>query len=77
MTNIKVEVNIDEINPGENLILTLADQNILDGDNINEEEDHLENPEIKEKDQLEFRKKQIEKIKKKNYSQKYDEYDNG
>lgn len=53
---------------GQGMILTLADQYILDGDNINEDEDVLENADIKAKDKIEFRRKIEEKIRKKNHT---------
>lgn len=57
MSKVKVDLNVDEINQGEMIILTLADQELLIGNEINEEHDILENVAIKEQEKLEFKKK--------------------
>jgi len=44
--------------------LTFADREILNGNELNDDDDILENVDIKERDQLEFRKKMQEKVKK-------------
>lgn len=45
--SFKVDVNKDEIQAGQQMILCLADQELLNGDELNEAEDILENEEIK------------------------------
>lgn len=42
----------------------MADREILNGNELNDDDDILENVDIKERDQLEFRKKMQEKVKK-------------
>ncbi|CAK78221.1 unnamed protein product (macronuclear) [Paramecium tetraurelia] len=49
---IKVDVNEDEIQVGGEMILCLADQQLLDGDQLNEVDDVLENDLIKVQDQI-------------------------
>ena len=46
-SKIKVDVNKDEIQEGSQMILCLADQLLLNGDELNDAEDVLENEEIK------------------------------
>ncbi|CAD8073469.1 unnamed protein product [Paramecium primaurelia] len=69
---IKVDVNEDEIQVGGEMILCLADQQLLNGDQLNEVDDILENDEIKVQDQIKKNEKLKEQIKKSHYSQKYD-----
>ncbi|CAD8164231.1 unnamed protein product [Paramecium octaurelia] len=69
---IKVDVNEDEIQIGGEMILCLADQQLLDGDQLNEVDDVLENEQIKVQDQIKKNEKLKEQIKKAHYSQKYD-----
>lgn len=61
--NIKVNINTDEINKGEEIILTLADRYIIKDNDINDDIDELENYAIKENDKLELKKKAQEKMK--------------
>ena len=42
----------------------MADREILNGNELNDDDDILENVDIKERDQLEFKKKMQEKVKK-------------
>ncbi|CAD8077311.1 unnamed protein product [Paramecium sonneborni] len=69
---IKVDVNEDEIQVGGEMILCLADQQLLNGDQLNEVDDVLENDQIKVQDQIKKNEKLKEQIKKAHYSQKYD-----
>ncbi len=49
---IKVNINTDQIIKGEEIILTLADQDLLKDGDVNDEIDVLENPLINEKDKI-------------------------
>lgn len=72
---IRVAVNADEIIQGEAMILTLKDQEILNGNEINEDNDVLENELIRAQDEREFKKQQAERVRTKGrgYADKYDD----
>ena len=53
---MKVNINADELAAGEEMILTLEDQYLLKGNEVNDDNDILENLHIKENDKLEFRR---------------------
>ena len=52
MSKIKVNVNEDELLHGDQMILTLDDRLLLNGDQINEDDDVLVNVHLKEQEKI-------------------------
>lgn len=60
---IKISHNIEDILEGNEIVLTLKDASILEGDDINDEIDILENSELKTKEKVEAIHKTHENLK--------------
>lgn len=63
-SKIKITHDLGDFNEGEEVILTLKDQYLIRGDDLNSDQEELENIELREKGENQFKSYLKENIKK-------------